>query len=96
MNRSELIAAVATATSLPVSDVSSIVTAIFDGDVGVIASEVASGNDVTLTGFGTFSRKERAARVGVNPATGDKIQVSAKKATKFKAGKSLSAKVAAS
>lgn len=96
MNRSELIAAVATATSLPVSDVTNVVTAIFDGDTGVIAVEIASGNDVTLTGFGTFSRKERAARTGVNPATGGKIQVAAKKAAKFKAGKSLSTKVAAS
>ena len=44
---------------------------------------------VTITGFGTFSIVDRAAREGRNPATGEKIQIPAKKSVKFKAGKGL-------
>ena len=54
-----------------------------------ITSALVKGQKLTLTGFGTFSVSKRAARDGVNPRTGEKIRISARKVPKFKAGKSL-------
>ena len=54
-----------------------------------IKESVAAGEKVTLTGFGTFETVERAARTGINPATGEKILIPASKAVKFKAGKAF-------
>lgn len=48
---------------------------------------VKKGDKVVLAGFGTFERRARAARVGVNPATGAKIKIKATKVPAFKAGK---------
>lgn len=56
---------------------------------GSIAGALKKGDSVTLTGFGTFSLSNRAARTGRNPQTGEAIQIKASKAPKFKAGKSL-------
>ncbi len=53
----------------------------------VVMKEVASGNKVTFTGFGVYQPVKRKARTGVNPATGEKIQIPARTAPKFKAGK---------
>jgi nucleoid DNA-binding protein len=54
-----------------------------------IAKSLKKGQDVVLTGFGTFSVVKRKARTGINPKTGQKINIPARKAPKFKAGKSL-------
>lgn len=54
-----------------------------------IASSLKSGKDVVLTGFGTFKVAKRKARVGINPRTGKKINIPARRVPKFKAGKSL-------
>lgn len=61
------------------------VEAVFDA----ITSTLAKGEEVAITGFGTFRVTKRAARQGVNPRTGEKIQIAATKAPKFKAGKGL-------
>lgn len=61
------------------------VDAVFDS----IQSALVRGDDVTVTGFGTFSATKRKAREGVNPRTGEKIHIPAKMAPKFKAGKTL-------
>ena len=53
----------------------------------VIKKSVKKGDDVALIGFGTFSKVKRAARMGVNPATGEKIKIKAKNLPKFKPGK---------
>ncbi len=53
----------------------------------VVKKAVKKGNDVSLIGFGTFSKVKRAARMGVNPATGEKIKIKAKNLPKFKPGK---------
>jgi len=55
----------------------------------VVGSAMRKNKPVVLTGFGTFSVMKRKARVGVNPATGKKMQIAAKKVPKFKAGKAL-------
>lgn len=54
-----------------------------------IEKSLKTGNDVVLTGFGTFSVSKRAARMGRNPQTGAAIKIAAKKVPKFKAGKGL-------
>ena len=54
-----------------------------------ISKALAKGQKVTITGFGTFSVSKRAARMGVNPRTGEKIKIKATTVPKFKAGKSL-------
>lgn len=54
-----------------------------------IKKGLQNGKDVTITGFGTFSIVNRAAREGRNPATGETIQISARKSVKFKVGKNL-------
>ena len=54
-----------------------------------IASAMKTGQEVILTGFGTFSAKKRAARKGVNPKTGQKIQIPSMTVPKFKPSKTL-------
>ncbi|WP_119048076.1 HU family DNA-binding protein [Acinetobacter pittii] len=54
-----------------------------------ITNVLRGGGDVTLIGFGSFTVKERAARTGRNPKTGEEIQIAATKAPTFKAGKGL-------
>ncbi len=57
--------------------------------LGSIASSLATGDKVELRGFGSFKVKERRAREGRNPKTGDRVSVEAKKVPYFKAGKEL-------
>lgn len=52
-----------------------------------IKKAVKKGDDVSLIGFGTFTKVRRAARTGINPATGEKIKIKAKTLPKFKPGK---------
>ena len=54
-----------------------------------VTAELVAGGEVRLVGFGTFDVKERAAHEGVNPQSGEKIQIAASKAPRFKAGKAL-------
>jgi len=54
-----------------------------------VTEALKAGEKVALVGFGTFSVGERAARTGQNPQTGEKINIPAAKAPKFKAGKAL-------
>ena len=54
-----------------------------------ITKTLSKGDQITLTGFGSFKVSKRAAREGRNPKTGEKIKIKAMKVPKFKAGKSL-------
>lgn len=85
MNKSELVDAVAAAADLSKADAARAV----DGFVGVISSALKKGDTVTLVGFGTFAVRERGARMGRNPRTGDEIKIAASKNPAFKAGKAL-------
>lgn len=85
MNKNELASTVASAADLDGRQAKAAVDAV----LSTIASEVAAGNEVNLSGFGKFSRSERAARQGKNPATGETIQIAASKAVKFSAAKAL-------
>ncbi len=57
--------------------------------VDTVTDSLKKGETVALVGFGTFTVKERAARTGRNPQTGDPIEISAAKVPSFKAGKAL-------
>ncbi|MDQ6992538.1 MAG: HU family DNA-binding protein [Mariprofundus sp.] len=85
MNKAELINHVAEAADLSKAAATDAVEAVLGG----ISSTLASGDSVSLVGFGTFSVAERAARTARNPRTGEPIEVGASKAPKFKAGKAL-------
>lgn len=94
MNKSELSAALASKTGLTSAQATAAVSAIFDGETGIIATSLTSGSEVALQGFGTFKVKGRKARVATNPATGGKVNVPAKNVASFKPGKNLTAAVA--
>jgi DNA-binding protein HU-beta len=85
MNKNDLIDAVAERTSLAKSDAARAVEAV----LGAITESLQKGDAVTLSGFGTFATKMRAARTGRNPRTGEAIQIPASNVPGFKAGKGL-------
>ena len=89
MNKTELAAALAEKTGSSKADAAKTLAALFDTETGIIAATCRGGDKVTLTGFGTFQQKTQAARAGVNPSTGAKIQIAEKKVIKFSAGKGL-------
>lgn len=60
-----------------------------DAFVEAVTETLQEGETVSLVGFGTFSMRERAARTGRNPQTGEPIEIAAAKTPGFKAGKSL-------
>jgi DNA-binding protein HU-beta len=82
MNKTELRDAVAEASGLSGAQAESAVNAVLDA----ITSALASGDKVTLTGFGTFETRERAARRGRNPQTGEELEIAASTAPAFKPG----------
>ena len=85
MNKNDLIDAVTERTSLAKSDAARAVEAV----LGAITEAMQKGDAVTLSGFGTFATKSRAARTGRNPRTGEAIEIPASKVPGFKAGKGL-------
>lgn len=86
MTKSELVQKLAeTNPHLYLRDVEKIVDTIFDE----IVNALGRGDRVELRGFGAFSVKERAARKGRNPRTGETVQVDAKRMPFFKTGKEL-------
>jgi len=95
MNKTELINAVAQKSGLSKKDATSAVNAIFSTvpREGIIATEVAKGKRVQLTGFGTFERRNRKKRKARNPQTGAEILVPATKYPAFSAGKTLKERV---
>ena len=85
MNKSQLIEEVANAADLSKADAGRAIDSLVD----VIADALKRGDQVSMTGFGTFSIRERAARTGRNPQTGEQIEIKASKVPAFKAGKAL-------
>ena len=85
MNKSELIAEVATRTGITKKDADAAVSAVLDA----ITEALAQGEKVQLVGFGTFDVRTRTARSGRDPRTGKSIVIPASKAPAFKAGKAL-------
>lgn len=89
MNKSELIAKVASSAGVTQADAGRVLDAIMT----TIGDTLVAGDSVALIGFGTFQVTKKAARTGRNPGTGAEIQIAAKNAPVFKAGKTLKDKV---
>ncbi|MGH8931567.1 MAG: HU family DNA-binding protein [Egibacteraceae bacterium] len=90
MNKGELIAAVAERSGAPRVTVEAILNGLCD----TIGARLAMGERVTIPGFGTFESRHRAARGGMNPATGARIQIAATTVPAFRAGQTLRGRVA--
>lgn len=90
MNKTDLVNSVAEKAEVTKRDAEKVVNAVFAS----ISEALTAGDKVQLVGFGTFEVKERAARVGRNPQTGETIDISAAKVPGFKAGKVLKDAVA--
>lgn len=84
-NKQDVIAKVVEATELTKKDATASVNAVFD----TVKNYLADGEKVQVIGFGTFDVRERAARQGRNPQTGEAIEIAASKVPGFKAGKAL-------
>ncbi|GMA59670.1 HU family DNA-binding protein [Alicyclobacillus fastidiosus] len=89
MNKQELINKAAEKTGLTKKDTETLVNGLF----GVIEETLGAGEKVQIPGFGTFEVRERAARTGRNPQTGETIDIAASKVPVFKPGSSLKEKV---
>lgn len=85
MNKTELVAAVATKAELSKKDADAAVKAVIDA----VTEALKDGEKVALVGFGTFEVKTRAARTGKNPRTGEVINIPESKVPSFKAGSAL-------
>ena len=85
MNKSELVAHIATSAGLTKAQATAALQAV---ETSVIDT-LSNGGEVTLIGFGTFKVTDRAARTGRNPKTGEELQISASKVPTFKAGKAF-------
>ena len=90
MNKSELVEAIAQKINVSKQEADAIVTAMLEE----IMVAVAGGSKVTFVGFGSFEPRERQAREGRNPRTGETMTISATRVPAFSAGKSIKDKVA--
>ena len=87
MNKSEMVEAIAKQADLPKTKAEAALKAFIE----TTKKTLKKGGEVQLIGFGTFSVKERAARQGRNPLTGEKIKIKATKVVSFKVGAELKA-----
>lgn len=85
MNKAKLVEHMAKVSKLPKATCKECLEAF----ISAVGGALKQGSDVVLTGFGTFTVMKRKSRVGVNPATGQKMQIPAKRVPKFKPGKAL-------
>lgn len=83
MKKTDLIACVAEQSGLSKKDAEKAVTAMLD----TIVNTVANGEKVFLAGFGTFEKRQRKARTGCDPRTGEPIEIASSNAPAFRAGK---------
>lgn len=85
MNKTELVSAMAEKAGVTKKDAEKVLSAFID----VVGDALKNGDKIQLVGFGTFETRERAAREGKNPQTGEKIKIAACTVPAFKAGKAL-------
>ncbi len=85
MNKTELIERIAEESRVPTSEAQKH----FEAFERVVTEALKSGEEVRITGFGKFSVRERKAREGRNPQTGEKIKIAAQKVPAFSAGNVL-------
>lgn len=85
MKKQELVAAISQEAEISKKDADRALTAA----INAITKALADGDKIQLVGFGTFEVRERAARTGKNPRTGEMIDIAASKVPAFKAGRAL-------
>ena len=85
MNKNEFVNAIAEKSGLTKKDAEAALNAYIE----VVTDALKAGDSVQLIGFGTFEVRERAARTGRNPLTGETIEIAAAKVPAFKSGKAL-------
>ncbi|NSW84157.1 MAG: HU family DNA-binding protein [Syntrophothermus sp.] len=85
MNKTDLVAKVASEANMTKKDVEKVINTLF----ATIEEALKDGSKVQLVGFGTFEVRERQARKGRNPQTGEEIEIPAARIPAFKAGKAL-------
>lgn len=90
MNKADLISAISDNSGLTKKDCEKVYAATFNA----IAGALADGEKIQVLGFGTFEVRDRSARVGKNPSTGEKMDIPATRYPAFKAGKALKDSVA--
>ena len=91
MNKAKLIEQMSKMSKLPKATCKKVL----ESFIRSVGTTLKGGKSVVLTGFGTFTVMKRKSRVGINPATGKKMQIPSKKVAKFKPGKALRDLVAA-
>lgn len=89
MNKEELIKQISTKAKVSQKEAGECLNATIDA----ISNALAKGDKITLVGFGTFQVRQRAAREGRNPRTGEVLKISAKKSPVWTAGKTLKERV---
>lgn len=89
MTKQDFVDAVAASSGMSKREAGDAVDAVLD----TITAALKAGDSITFTGFGKFSTSARAARMGVNPRTGEKVQIAATTVPKFSAGSQLKAAV---
>ncbi|MEB3187403.1 MAG: HU family DNA-binding protein [bacterium] len=85
MNKEELVSAVAGEAKIS----KAVAEQVVNSTLGAISKALAAGDKVTLVGFGTFEVRERAAREGRNPQTGETLKIEAKKVPAWNPGKAI-------
>lgn len=89
MNRKELVTEIASRSQLTQKDVDKVLANFFD----IVGDTLAKQGKIQLVGFGAFEVRERSARTGKNPRTGESVEIAAGKTPVFRAGKALKEKV---
>ena len=89
MNKSELVEALAEKMDTTKAEAQRTIDAIFDTTDGVLTETLKEGERVQITGFGTFETRERKARTGRNPRTGEEIEIGPTISPAFRPGKAL-------
>jgi DNA-binding protein HU-beta len=89
MNKSELVQVLSNRADITRAQANRTVNALFDAENGIIAGALRDGDRVQITGFGTFESRERKARTGRNPRTGQEIKIGATTSPSFRPGKAL-------
>lgn len=95
MTKDDFAEKLANKADIPKSKAHEVIDALFSTEPGkgILALELEAGRDFTITGFGTFYTRQRAARQGRNPKTGESLTIPAMKLAAFRAGKGLKERV---
>lgn len=89
MNKSDLVQALASKIDVTKADAQRTIDALFNTEDGILTKALVGGDRVQITGFGTFETRDRKARTGRNPRTGEEIKIGPTTSPTFRPGKAL-------